>query len=246
MNSLIPAVSRFMLWFGLVQALIPSLLRADVTTFPAPAGEAITGDYAVTVNGKPVDVYAAQSEFFEGDYYFATFDFSGKVAVRVISGQSLARVQVQPDRFAIRLERNNDREITLAADAPFRVSVERDGRKKPLLLFGNAPETDVPRPGDPHVVYFGPGVHRPGKIMLTDCQTLYLAGGAVVKGCVHAQGKNITIRGRGILGGEESPRFQGPGRYLLDCQDCQQRSVEWAPLQIRGGRLQIPFGGAGL
>ncbi len=40
-----------------------------------------------------------------------------------------------------------------------------------------------------------------------------------------AKGKNITIRGRGVLGGEESPRFQGPGRYLLDCQDCQDLTV---------------------
>ena len=65
MNSPIPALSRSMIWLGLVQVFIPSLVRADVTTYPAPAGEAITGDYAVTVNGKPVDVYAAQSEFFE-------------------------------------------------------------------------------------------------------------------------------------------------------------------------------------
>lgn len=148
----------------MVQVFVASLARAEVTTYPAPAGEAITGDYAVTVNGKPVDVYAAQSEFFEGDYYFATFDFSGKVAIRVTSSQSLAQAQVQPGRFEMRLQRNGDREITLTAQAPFRISVERDGRKKPLLLFGNALETDVPRPGDPNVVYFAPGVHRPGKI----------------------------------------------------------------------------------
>ena len=79
-----------MIWLALVQVCTSSLAGADITAYPAPAGEAIAGDYAVTVNGKPVDVYAAQSEFFEGDYYFATFDFSGKVAVRVTSSQSLA------------------------------------------------------------------------------------------------------------------------------------------------------------
>jgi hypothetical protein len=225
MDHPIPALSRSMIWLGLALVFVPSLVRADVTTYPAPPGEAITGDYAVTVNGKPVDVYAAQSEFFGGDYGFATFDFSGTAVIRVTSSQSLAKAQVQPSRFEVRVERNSDREITLTAEAPFRISVERDGRQNPLLLFGNAPEIDVPRPGDPNVVYFAPGVHRPGKITLTDGQTLYLAGGAVVKGCVHAKGTNITIRGRGVLGGEESPRFQGPGRYLLDCQDCQQLTV---------------------
>ncbi len=202
---------------------VPGL--AGVTTYSAPPGEAVSGDYAVEVNGKPVDVYAAQSEFFEGDYFFASFDFSGRAEIHVTSAAALDNVVVQPTSSAVRVERRDSKEITLAADAPLRISIERNGRIKPLLLFGNAEETDAPRPDDPNVVYFPPGVHRAGKIALTDNQTLYLAGGAVVKGCVHAKGANITIRGRGILAGEESPRFQGPGRYLLDCQDCQNVTV---------------------
>lgn len=199
--------------------------RGDVTTCPAPAGEAVADDYTVAVNGKPVDVYAAQSEYFDGDYSFASFDFSGNVEIRVTSAAPLDNAAVQPTRSHVRIKERAAGEMTLTADAPFQISIERNGRVKPLLLFGNAEEADVPRPGDANVVFFPPGVHRPGKIALTDNQTLYLAGGAVVKGCVHAQGKNITIRGRGILAGEESPRFQGPGRYLLDCQDCQNLTV---------------------
>ena len=233
-------LNRLMLLFGflltqcnrtaawLTFATIPSLCLpafAGVTTYPAPPGEAVTGDYAVAVNRKPVDVYAAQSEFFGGDYFFASFDFSGKAEIHVTSRVALDNVVIQPARSPIRVERRGSKEITLTAVAPFRISIERSGRIKPLLLFGNAEETDAPRPGDPNVVYFPPGVHRPGKIALTDNQTLYLAGGAVVKGCIHARGNNITIRGRGIVAGEESPRFKGPGRYLLDCQDCQNLRV---------------------
>ena len=212
--------------FLCAQTSVQPVVRADVAaTYPAPTGEAVAGDYAVTVNGKPVDVYAAQSEYFEGDYVFASFDFSGKAEIRVTSKASLDNVRIQPARHADWLKRCGSHEIALTADAPFRISVERDGRVKPLLLFGNALETDAPKPGDPNVVYFSPGVHRPGKIALTDNQTLYLAGGAVVKGCVCAKGTNITIRGCGILGGEESPRFKGPGRYLVDCQDCRNLTV---------------------
>ena len=72
--------------------------------------------------------------------------------------------------------------------------VEPDGRKGPLLLFANPLETDTPKQGDPNVVYFGPGVHKPEKIALQSGQTLYLAGGALVKAEVLAQGSNITIR----------------------------------------------------
>ena len=214
-------------WFGLLllSMALHSAALADVTTYPAPAGEAVAGDYAVTVNGKPVDVYAAQTEHFHGDYSFASFDFSGKAEIRVTSAESLNNVVVQPASSAVQVKEKGSKEMTLVADAPFRISIERNGRIKPLLLFGNAEETDAPRAGDPNVVYFPPGVHRPGKIPLTDNQTLYLAGGAVVKGCVLAQGENITIRGRGILAGEESPRFKGPGRFLLDCRDCTNVTV---------------------
>jgi hypothetical protein len=235
MNVSIAMVRCAVAWIVVAQVIIQVPAHAGVTTYPAPAGEAISGDYAVTVNDKPVDVYAAQSEFFEGDYCFASFDFSGKVAIRVTSSQSLEKVQVQPGRFGVQIERNSLKEITLTAVAPFRISVERNGRIKPFFLFGNALETDAPKPGDANVVYFPPGVHRAGKITLTDNQTLYLAGGAVVKGCVHAKGKNITIRGRGILGGEESPRFKGPGRHLLDCQDCRD-------ITVRDVTLRNPWG----
>ncbi len=205
--------------------VLHSAALADVTTYPAPAGEAVTNDYAVTVNGKPVDVYAAQTEHFDGDYSFASFDFSGTVEIRVTSTEPLDNVLIQPASFAVQVKEKRSQELTLLAAEPFRISIERNGRIKPLLLFGNAEETDASRPDDPNVVYFPPGVHRPGKIMLTDNQTLYLAGGAVVKGCVLAQGENITIRGRGMLAGEESPRFKGPGRYLLDCRDCRNVTV---------------------
>jgi glycosyl hydrolase family 28 len=213
-------------WLTFTTVSVISLpASGGVTTYPAPPGEAVTGDYTVTVNGKPVDVYAAQSEHFDGDYRFASFDLSGKVEIRVTSELPLDNAAIQPASSAVQVKQRGSKEMTLAADAPFRISIERNGRIKPLLLFGNAEETDVPQFDDPDVVYFPPGVHRPGKITLTDNQTLYLAGGAVVKGCVLAQGENITIRGRGMLAGEDSPRFKGPGRFMLDCRDCKSVTI---------------------
>ena len=75
-----------------------------------------------------------------------------------------------------------------------------------------------------------------GRIDLSDGETLYLAAGAVVNGCVRAKGENITICGRGLLTGDAYPRFKGPGRYLLDLVDCRNLTV---PLQLErnGGRL---------
>jgi hypothetical protein len=63
---------------------------AQVVTYPAPAEEIVAADYRVEVNGRPVDVYRAESQYFDKKYYFASFDFSGDVTVRVTSTQSLA------------------------------------------------------------------------------------------------------------------------------------------------------------
>lgn len=195
-----------------------------VKTYPAPDAEKISDVYSIRVNGQDVDVYSAQSEFFEGDYYFAYFDFSGSVNVEIASSFPMSETRILPERFGLDAE-TNEKTVKFTASEPFRISVEPNGRIKPLLLFGNALETDAPDPSASNVVYFGPGVHKTDRIELTDGQTLYLAGGAVVKGCVRAEGKNITICGRGILDGRDYPRFKGPGDYPFHCLNCENLVV---------------------
>ena len=48
--------------------------------------------------------------------------------------------------------------------------------------------------------YFGPGVHEIGyQYRVKANETVYLAGGALVRGSLYYEGDNVTIRGRGIL-----------------------------------------------
>ncbi len=217
MKTFLPFMFSFFFFLSSIDA-------QTVKTYPAPASEKVSGVYSVWVDGKEVDVYSAQSEFFEGDYYFAYFDFSGSVKVEIRSSFPMAETQILPKRFGIAAETSGE-SVRFAVSEPFRISVEPNGRVKPLLLFGNALETNVPDPSASNVVYFGPGVHKTDRIDLSDGQTLYLAGGSVVKGCVRATGKNITICGRGILDGRDYPRFKGPGNYPLDCANCENLVV---------------------
>ena len=53
-----------------------------------------------------------------------------------------------------------------------------------LHLFANPPETDAPQPGDPNVIYFGPGIHEVSQLVVRNNQTVYVAGGAVVRGVI--------------------------------------------------------------
>ena len=52
--------------------------------------------------------------------------------------------------------------IYFSLDKPGKFSIEiNENRVNNLHVFANEPETEVPNPDDPGVVYFAPGFHRP-------------------------------------------------------------------------------------
>jgi len=214
---------------------------AKVVTYSAPAGEALSADYKVQAAGRQVDVYmarvldppfAGKRWDHGGSYSFANFDMSGRMVVRIVSKKSLRNVVVRPQSFGIQPTLEDDYTLNLTLDRPRKLSIEPDGKKGPLLLFANPLETDIPKPGDEGVVYFGPGVHKPEKIILHSNQTLYLAGGAVVKAEVLAKGTNIRIRGRGILDGSDWQWRKGPVGNLIAIRN--STDVEVSDITLRG------------
>jgi polygalacturonase len=121
--------------------------------------------------------------------------------------------------------------MRLTLPGPCKISIEPDGRKGPLLLFANPMEEPPPKPDAPGVIYFGPGIHKPDRIMVTNNQTLYLAGGAVVKGGILAQGENLRITGRGILDGSDWEWRKGPTPHVISIRGT---NVEVSGITIRG------------
>ncbi len=187
---------------------------------PIPVSEKKVTAYQVTVNGKDLPLYSARDGHFEKEYHFGTFDFEGKIEIRIRSIKSLAKVKVLPaEKFGIQTQVVSDNELVLKADRPFRISIEPDQQNRPLLLFANEIEKDVPSPDDPNVVYIPAGVHEKGCVKLTTGQTLYLAPGSILLGGVDAVGDNITIRGRGIVAGDIYKRFKGPCPNLIRVQN---------------------------
>jgi len=214
---------------------------AKVVTYPAPAGEVLSADYEVHAAGQKVDTYmarvldppfAGKQWDHGGSYSFANFDMSGRIEVRIVSKRSLRNVAIRPKSSGIQPTLVDDHTLKLTLDRPRKLSVEPDGKKGPLLLFANPLEINAPKPSDKDVVYFGPGVHKPEKIVLQSNQTLYLAGGAVVKAEVLAQGANIRICGRGILDGSDWEWRKGPVGNLIAIRN--SADVEVNGITLRG------------
>lgn len=213
---------------------------AGVVIHPAPEGEPLSADYQVTIGGRPVAVYRARTldapfagrEWdYGGPYAFANFTTDSAVEVRIASRRSLRDAVVRPARPDVKLRVEPDGAMVLSLPGPRQLSLEPDGKRGPLLLFANPPLSNPPASDGPGVVYFGPGVHRPGRISLTNNQTLFLAGGAVVKGGIDAAGENIRITGDGILDSSDYEWRKGPTPHVVSIRGT---NVEVSGITIRG------------
>jgi len=206
-----------------------------VVTWAAPAGEKLFEDYTLHVNGQAVAVYSCRvsampfNQVWPGYQRpldqtelagFAYWGMSGPVTVEVISKRPFKSVAVRPSSRGIRPVVKGQR-ITFRLLRPGQVTVELDGPHHALHLFADAPEVGVPNLGDPNVLYFGEGVHRPGKIQLKNGQTVYVAGGAVVYTAIEGRGvSGVRILGRGVIDTSEFERGKGGGSINLeDCSD---------------------------
>jgi hypothetical protein len=217
-------------------------------------GEELSKDYIVKADGQEVPVYVARVAPAElarrwkamddkarsADYFdqasFASFEMQGAVTVTVVCPDTIQSAKILPSSLNLRpTVQGKSLRLTLAE--PKQLSVEVNGNwVRALHLFANPPETDVPRRGDTNVIYFGPGIHEVSHLVVSNNQTVYLAGGAVVRGVIRPEetfrisgysglrtysptfvlkGNHITFRGRGILDGSACPTH---ARNLLQVQ----------------------------
>ena len=171
------------------------LLAQQLVTYPAPDSARQAPDFSMTVNGQPVFVYDNAVSA------MAKFSFSGSATIEITSSHDLRWVDIRPKSAAIPLTVTPNK-ITFRLEKPGHFSLERNGEhSRPLYVFAAPLETDVPKPDAPNVRYFAPGkIYDVGTLTLNSNETLYIAGGAIVRGTIEAtDAKNIRIRGRGIL-----------------------------------------------
>ena len=207
---------------------------ANVIPYPFPPGMPESVDCEVKVDGTPVFVHRTEVAD------VALFAVRGACEVRVTWNRDIESAVVRPLSRHIE-PRIEGRTVCFTVDGPGHLCLEvNDDISRPLFLFVDPPETDVPAPGVEGVRYFEGGrIHEVGELRVADGETVYLAPGAVLHGIVRADGASgIRIRGRGILDGrvrEEKTRF-------VEVKNCA--GVELRDVLVLGsfGWTVVPWG----
>ena len=219
-------------WFFAVLALqmAGSAGLAQENIGQIPAGEERSNAYTVRVEDRDIPVYAVKvapadparrwkamddkvrsAEYFD-KAAFAYFDMREPVAVTVTCPEPITAAKILPGSFKI-VPIIEGRQLTFSLAEPKPVTIEVNGNWVGALhLFANPPEAPAPRPDDPNVIYFGPGIHEVDGLTVRSGQTVYVAAGAVVKGTADRrapvftlEGERIVLRGRGIIDGSLCP-----------------------------------------
>jgi hypothetical protein len=207
-------IVKYLFWTSIF--LGPTASKAqELITYPAPKAVIYSmhsDDYTVRVR-KPDGTWQDLFEYKVKvdmdrvqDASMVYFDFSGSVEVSVRRNNgNVQSVRVRPAIHGITPVQNGN-VINFTLTKPGKFSVEFDGDKlHNLHVFANPLETNRPDAGDSHVIYFGPGLHTPpensnGTFKVSKGKTVYIAGGAVVRGKILCDSvENVRILGRGIV-----------------------------------------------
>lgn len=204
--------------------------RTKTILYSAPDQEKKSGDFEVTVDGKPVFVYQARVSKYPVNQIwpgyqrplnqteiasFSYFDFKGEVVIKIISNKEINTLDIRPREYGIKPIIKGDT-IVFKLSKPAQFIVEVNGYHQALHIFANPVETFNINKEDPKVHYFGPGTHEAGVINLKSDETVFIDGGAIVYGVINSEdSRNIKIVGRGILDASRIERGKAPNMITL-------------------------------
>ena len=213
---------------------------SHVRVWAVPADEPASRDFKVEADGQPVFICvthvapaddklrwkAMDDKDHTADYFalasFAGFNMRGPVKnICVTFRDEVKQAKILPSSSGV-VPRIQGHQVIFSLDHPANLTLEINGdTTSSLHLFANPWETAVPDVKDPNTIYFGPGIHEvTNTIKVASGQTLYLAGGAVLRGVgsygpiVEMKGSHVALRGRGIIDGSRCPRHAGNLLYV--------------------------------
>lgn len=225
---------------------------AELVTYSAGPGVETLDEFTVRVRQaegewQPVAVYPVKVDEVRGVAHkaeiasMAYFDFDGKVDVEVIYNKGAVDVaRIRPLSYNITPQVSGE-SLTFTLDRPCNLSVEVNGDIfHNLHLFANPIDRNRPSAKvlknlkkNKDLIYFGPGVHQlPGDTMqIPSGTTVYVDGGARVKGCLIADGvRDVKFFGRG----EVHPQGRGEGIYIKRSENVEAEGVIVTQIPVGG------------
>ena len=177
-------------------------------TYTHPPSLPHSTDYQLSINGQPVEVLATGVADFA---IWVLEDCDFPCNVEVIVNREVVDVTLRPLAKSL-TPVIEDRTVSFTLDRPEKISVDFGWGEKLLYLFAQHAETHPPDVRDASVVSFPSGqISEVPLLTLEAGQTLYLPGGAVLKGRIHVRGQaGIRICGHGIFDGSLSS-LEGTG-----------------------------------
>lgn len=201
--------------------------NSEVTIYTAPEGITSSPDYTVSANGQDMFVYNPKvktgREHQQKNMGVCYFDCIDSATITVHANIPMANVVIRPKTYGIKpVIKGQD--ITFIIHKSQKVTIEPDGHQyNALVIFANSPDVNPPKQSDPNVIYFGPGLHTSGQIDIKSNQTIYLAGGAVVRGCISGTGvRNVKILGHGII----DQSLDNEGRGFINLKNCSNIIID--------------------
>ena len=150
------------------------------------------------------DAVASSDRTVNGDSFrrFCEFAFAdAPVRVDIAVKQDFKTYTVMPTAKGYKSELHGN-VISIYMEKPDYILLKLDNLDDSILsIFADAPETDVPKKGDPDVLYID-GWYQPDSWHLDIDRpntTVYLAPGSVLCARVIVTAKNVTIKGRGMI-----------------------------------------------
>ncbi len=218
--------------------------QGSVQPVPLPA-ELRTDDFAVTLNGQPVDVARAAA-----NYDYISFGMTGPVTIAItakVPGFWERGVDVQPWRLGIRPVREGET-IRFQLDHPAKLAISRPqdflNRAQMLFVFGSEPVAPAPTGAQVHVV--APGIHV-GSLNPQSGDTWYLEPGAVIEGSINLwKVSNVKVLGRGVVlyDGPQDPNndqgwMQRPDWHCIGALDAHGIEIDGVTCLVRSRTWSI-------
>ncbi len=227
--------------------------KSGIVTYPMPEGIQPSPLFNVEAGGENVAVYdlkvspedrrsrlkGMDDKKNTHEHYemaaFAYFDTDSKTTVKVSAPDGISSAKVLPSSYGISpVIRDGAAQFDVLPGQKITLEINGDEYHS-LHIFVNGTEKEKVDRSDPDLIYYGPGVHRVGRIVVRGGQTLYIAGGAVLM-CdtsdkpegpygpsITVTGKGARICGRGIVDGSLCPNLS---RNLLCIEKASDVTVE--------------------